>query len=99
MLTLPSPCRCFRCCFCPSTCSNYSANFTFLTVPGIDFALPIDQGMFEYIMGKAQKGANMMVYEQDWLGGGASMYLYSYVFICMYSYELRAIAHNTIYGF
>lgn len=46
--------------------NNYSSAYTFLTVPGVDMALPVDEGMFTHIMSKAQAWG-MVQYEQDWL--------------------------------
>lgn len=46
--------------------NNYSADYTFITEPTASLALPVDQAMFEHIMGKA-KAWGMTMYEQDWL--------------------------------
>eukprot|EP01087_Luapelamoeba_hula_P023146 TRINITY_DN845_c0_g2_i6.p1 TRINITY_DN845_c0_g2~~TRINITY_DN845_c0_g2_i6.p1 ORF type:complete len:576 (+),score=72.90 TRINITY_DN845_c0_g2_i6:149-1876(+) len=47
-----------------STNNDYEGQFTFINEG--DFALPIDQKLFEYIMGKARQWG-LHVYEQDWL--------------------------------
>ena len=44
--------------------NDYEKSYQFINEK--DIALPIDQRMFEYIMGKAKRWG-MAVYEQDWL--------------------------------
>lgn len=44
--------------------NDYESSFKFITEK--ELALPIDQRMFEYIMGKAKRWG-LTVYEQDWL--------------------------------
>lgn len=47
--------------------NNYTEmGYQFITEPGAELALPIDESMFTYIMTKAKKWG-MTMYEQDWL--------------------------------